>query len=47
MYDVANAMRGILIATMMIEVLQTNFINIPYESMWILLLYIPTYIGLY
>ena len=46
MYDVANAMRGILLATMMIEVLQTNFINIPFERFWTLLLYVPTYFGL-
>ena len=46
MYDVANAMRGILLATMMIEVLQTNFINIPCERIWTLLLYVPTYFGL-
>ena len=46
MYDVANAMRGILIATMMIEVLLTNFINIPCEKFLIPLIIIPTYLGL-
>ena len=46
MYDVANAMRGILIATMMIEVLTANFINIQCERILIPFIYLPTYFGL-